>query len=143
MQPTTESGSVSKKRLWTGYILTALIALFLLFDSSVKILRLTPAMDANARLGYPPSVILPIGIAELICLILFIVPRTSIFGAILLTGYLGGATATQVRLEDPWFFFPIVIGMLAWGGLFLRDARLRPLILLSIDDVTKRKRPAS
>jgi len=143
MQPTTESGSVSKKRLWTGYILTALIALFLLFDSSVKILRLTPAMDANARLGYPPSVILPIGIAELICLILFIVPRTSIFGAILLTGYLGGATATQVRLEDPWFFFPIVIGMLAWGGLFLRDARLRPLILLSIDDVTKRERPAS
>jgi len=143
MQPTTESGSVSKKRLWTGYILTALIALFLLFDSSVKILRLTPAMDANAGLGYPPSVILPIGIAELICLILFIVPRTSIFGAILLTGYLGGATATQVRLEDPWFFFPIVIGMLAWGGLFLRDARLRPLILLSIDDVTKRKRPAS
>jgi hypothetical protein len=100
-------------------------------------------MDANAGLGYPPSVILPIGIAELICLILFIVPRTSIFGAILLTGYLGGATATQVRLEDPWFFFPIVIGMLAWGGLFLRDARLRPLILLSIDDVTKRKRPAS
>ena len=143
MQPTTESGSVSKKRLWTGYILTALIALFLLFDSIVKILRLTPAMDANAGLGYPPSVILPIGIAELICLILFIVPRTSIFGAILLTGYLGGATATQVRLEDPWFFFPIVIGMLAWGGLFLRDARLRPLILLSIDDVTKRKRPAS
>jgi len=143
MQPTTESGSVSKKRLWTGYILTALIALFLLFDSSVKILRLTPAMDANAGLGYPPSVILPIGIAELICLILFIVPRTSIFGAILLTGYLGGATATQVRLEDPWFFFPLVIGMLAWGGLFLRAARLRPLILLSIDDVTKRKRPAS
>ena len=143
MQPTTESGSVSKKRLWTGYILTALIALFLLFDSSVKILRLTPAMDANARLGYPPSVILPIGIAELTCLILFIVPRTSILGAVLLTGYLGGATATQVRLEDPWFFFPIVIGMLAWGGLFLRDARLRPLILLSIDDVTKRKRPAS
>jgi len=143
MQPTTESGSVSKKRLWTGYILTALIALFLLFDSSVKILRLTPAMDANAGLGYPPSVILPIGIAELICLILFIVPRTSILGAVLLTGYLGGATATQVRLEDPWFFFPIVIGMLAWGGLFLRDARLRPLILLSIDDVTKRKRPAS
>jgi len=87
-------------------------------------------MEANARLGYPASVILPIGIAELICLILFIVPRTSILGAILLTGYLGGATATQVRLEDPWFFFPIAIGILAWGGLFLRDARLRPLIPL-------------
>ena len=130
MQPTIQSASVPKKRLWTGYILTALIASFLLFDCSLKILRLTPAMEANARLGYPASVILPIGIAELICLILFIVPRTSILGAILLTGYLGGATATQVRLEDPWFFFPIAIGILAWGGLFLRDARLRPLIPL-------------
>jgi len=130
MQPTTQAASASKKWLWTGYILTALIALFLLFDCSVKILRLTTAMEANARLGYPASVILPIGIAELICLILFIVPRTSILGAILLTGYLGGATATQVRLEDPWFFFPIVIGILAWAGLFLRDARLRSLVPL-------------
>jgi len=130
MQPTTHSASVSKKRVWTGYILTALIALFLLFDCSLKILRLTPAVEANARLGYPARVILPIGIAELICLVLFIVPRTSILGAILLTGYLGGATATQVRLEDPWFFFPIVIGILAWAGLFLRDARLRSLVPL-------------
>jgi hypothetical protein len=130
MQPTTHSALVSKKRVWTGYILTALIALFLLFDCSLKILRLTPAMEANARLGYPARVILPIGVAELICLVLFIVPRTSILGAILLTGYLGGATATQVRLEDPWFVFPIVIGILAWGGLFLRDARLGPLIPL-------------
>jgi hypothetical protein len=126
MQPTTQSAS--KKGLWTGYILTALIVLFMLFDSGLKILRLAPAMDANARLGYPESVILPIGITELICVILFIIPRTSILGAILLTGYLGGATASQVRLQDPWFFFPIVIGILAWGGLFLRDPRLRPLI---------------
>jgi len=87
-------------------------------------------MEANARLGYPARVILPIGIAELICLILFIVPRTSILGAILLTGYLGGETATQVRLEDPWFFFPSAIGSVAFGALFLRDERLRLLIPL-------------
>src|SRR5215470_10705195 len=130
MQPTTQSASVPKKRPWTGYVLTALIASFLLFDCSLKILRLTPAIEANARLGYPANVILPIGIAELICLILFIVPRTSILGAILLTGYLGGATATQVRLEDPWFFFPVVIGVLVWGGLYLRDERLHALIPL-------------
>ena len=130
MLSTTQPASVSKKKLWTGYVLTAMIALFLLFDCSLKILKLAPAMEANARLGYSSRVILPIGIAELICLILFVVPRTSLLGAILLTGYLGGATATQVRLEDPWFFFPVVLGIVAWGGIFLRDARLRPLIPL-------------
>jgi len=130
MQSPIQTASVSKKRLWTGYILSALIVLFLLFDCSLKILRLAPAMEANARLGYPASVILPIGVTELICVIIFIIPRTSILGTILLTGYLGGATATQVRLEDPWFFFPVVIGVLVWGGLFLRDERLRALIPL-------------
>ncbi len=65
-------------------------------------------MEANARLGYPASTLLPIGIVELICVVLFVIPRTSILSAILLTGYLGGATATQVRLEDPWFFFPLL-----------------------------------
>src|SRR5882762_10132254 len=107
MQSATQTASASKKRLWAGRIICALVVLFLLFDCSLKILRLAPAMEANARLGYPASVILPIGITELICVILFIIPRTSILGTILLTGYLGGATATQVRLEDPWFFFPV------------------------------------
>src|SRR5258707_15220198 len=122
--------TVSKKSLWAGRIISAVIVLFLLFDGGVKVMRLAPAVDATVRLGYPARLLLAIGIAELTCAVLFVIPRTSILGAILLTGYLGGATATQVRLENPWFFFPIVIGVLVWGGLFLRDERLRALIPL-------------
>jgi hypothetical protein len=74
--------------------------------------------------------LLLVGIVELVCVVVYVIPRTSVLGAILLTGYLGGATATQVRLEDPWFFFPIGVGVLVWGGLSLRDDRLRALIPL-------------
>src|SRR5437870_4890306 len=114
MQPTAQPASVSKKKLWIGRFISVLVILFMLFDSGVKVMKLASAMEANARLGYPASTVLPIGIVELICVVLFVVPQTSILGAILLTGYLGGATATQVRLEDPWFFFPVVIGVLVW-----------------------------
>ena len=122
--------TVSKKKLWTGRIVSAVIVLFLLIDGGVKVMRLAPAVEATSRLGYPTRLLLAIGIAEVTCTILFAIPRTSILGAILLTGYLGGATATQVRLEDPWFFFPVVIGALVWAGLFLRDERLRELVPL-------------
>jgi len=116
--------------LWAGRIISALIVLFLLFDSGVKAMKLAPAVEATVRIGYPARLVFPIGIVELICVALFVIPRTSILGAILLTAYLGGATATQVRLGDPWFFFPVAIGVLVWGGLFLRDARVRALIPL-------------
>ncbi len=129
MQPTTQPALVSKQRIWTGRVISVLIILFLLFDSRAKVMKLAPAMEANARLGYPESTVLPLGVVELICVVFFAFPRTSILGAVLLTGYLGGATATQVRLQDPWFFFPVVIGVLVWGGLFLRNARLLTLIL--------------
>ena len=122
--------TVSKKKLWTGRIVSAVIVLFLLIDGGVKVMRLAPAVEATSRLGYPTRLLLAIGIAEVTCTILFAIPRTSILGAILLTGYLGGATATQVRLEDPWFFFPVVIGALVWLGLYLRDERLRELVPL-------------
>jgi hypothetical protein len=122
--------TVSKKSLWAGRIISALMVAFLLFDGGVKVMRLAPAVDATVRLGYPARLLLAIGIAELSCTILFAIPRTAILGAILVTGYLGGATATQVRLEDPWFFFPVVIGVLVWAGLYLRDERLRALIPL-------------
>ena len=125
-----QSVLLSKKVLWFGRILSALTVVFLLFDSGLKVMKLAPAVEATARLGYPASLVLPIGIAELICVVLFVIPRTSILGAILLTGYLGGATATQVRFREPWFFFPVVIGVLVWGGLFLREGRLRALIPL-------------
>ncbi|HYR79507.1 MAG TPA: DoxX family protein [Candidatus Dormibacteraeota bacterium] len=122
--------TVSKKSLWAGRIISAVIILFLIFDSSVKLMNLPDATEATVRLGYPARLLLAIGITEMICTILFVIPRTSILGAILLTGYFGGATATQVRLEDPWFFFPIVIGVLVWLGLYLRDQRLRELVPL-------------
>jgi hypothetical protein len=117
-------------RLWAGRIISALFVLFLLFDSVIKVMRLAPAIEGTARLGYPKSQVLSIGIVELVCVVLYMIPRSSILGAILLTGYLGGATATQVRLEDPWFVFPIAVGVLIWGGLFLREDRLRGLIPL-------------
>jgi DoxX-like protein len=122
--------TVSKKSLWAGRIISAVIILFLAFDSSVKLMNLPGAAEATVRIGYPARLLLAIGIAELSCVVLLVIPRTSILGAILLTGYLGGATATQVRLEDPWFFFPVAIGVLVWAGLYLRDERLRALVPL-------------
>jgi hypothetical protein len=106
------------------------MALFLLFDGGMKALKLAPAVEGTVRLGYPVSLVFAIGIVDLICVAAYAVPRTSILGAILLTGYLGGAIATQVRMRDPWFLFPVVIGLLLWAGLFLRDVRLRALIPL-------------
>src|SRR5262250_3245842 len=117
-------------RLWTGRIVGAWIVVFLVWDGAMKLLKLNMAVEGTVRVGYPARLVAVIGLVELICVVSYALPRTSIVGAILLTGYLGGATATQVRLEDPWFFFPIAIGILAWGVLFLRDARLRPLIPL-------------
>jgi len=124
------SETVSKKSLWAGRIISGWMVAFLLFDGGVKVIRLPSAVEATVRLGYPARLLPSLGITELTCVVLYVIPRTSILGAILLTGYLGGATATQVRLEDPWFFFPIVIGALVWGGLYLRDERLRALIRL-------------
>ena len=92
----TQTAPVSKKMLWAGRIISALAALFLLFDSVIKVMKLAPAVEGTARLGYPASLVRPIGIAELICVLLFVIPRTSILGAILLTGYLGGAIASHV-----------------------------------------------
>lgn len=130
MQSVTQTAPVSKKGLWAGRIISALIVLFLIPDTFVKLIRLAPAVEGTARLGYPTSLVLPIGIAELLCVVLFVIPRTSILGAILLTAYMGGAVATQVRLENPWFFFSVVFGVLVWLGLVLRDERLRAFLPL-------------
>jgi DoxX-like family len=119
----------SKKMLWAGRSVSALVVLFLLFDSLVKLMQLSLAVEPTIRLGYPESLVLGIGMVELVCLVVYAIPPTSILGAILLTGYLGGATATHVRIGDP-FFFPIVVGVLVWLGLFLRDNRLRALLPL-------------
>ena|SRR5882672_7745943 len=122
---------ISRKRLWAGRIVSGLAVLFLLFDSLIKVVKLAPAVEGTTALGYPATAVRDIGIIELICPILYVVPRTSVFGAILLTGYLGGAIATHVRVGSPLLthtLFPIYVALLIWGGLFLRDDRLRVLI---------------
>jgi len=121
--------SVSRRRI--GRVLTALPVLFLLFDTALKIGNTAPALAAMPQLGYPLELTLPIGLIELFCLILYVVPRTSVIGAILFTGYLCGAIATHLRVGNPLFshiLFPIYIAALLWGGLYLRDARVRALL---------------
>jgi DoxX-like family len=115
-------------RLWTGRIVGAWIVLFLVVDGVMKLLKMNASIEGTVRLGYPAHLVMAIGIAELACVAAYVFPRTSILGAILLTGYLGGATATQVRLEDPWFLLPVAVAVLAWGALWLRDPELSRLL---------------
>jgi hypothetical protein len=119
----------SKKMVWTGRVISALVILFLLVDSGGKVARFAPYLEGTVKVGYPASLVVPIGIVLLICTVVYAIPHTSVLGAILLTGYLGGATATHVRVSQP-FWFPIMMGVLAWAGLFLREERLRALIPL-------------
>jgi hypothetical protein len=121
------------KTLWGGRILSALSVLFLLFDAGGHLVVPSAVVEAFNRLGYPTSLSRALGIIELVCLVAYVIPRTAILGAILLTGYLGGAVATHLRVRDPVFdtFFPIIFGVLAWAGLYLRDPRLRILIPLA------------
>ena len=130
MQTTTTAPTMAKPARWAGYTLSALATAFLTFDSVIKVLQLAPAVEATTQLGYPVSVIFGLGLVQLVCLALTLVPRTAVFGAILLTGYLGGAIATHVRAGSPLFslLFPAIVGALVWGGLWLRDPQLRALI---------------
>ena len=114
-----------------GMVLTTLAALFLTFDTVLKVLKLGPAVEGTVALGYPLDSVRVIGIVELVCLVLYLVPRTSVLGALLLTGYLGGAIATHVRIGNPLFthiLFPVYVALFVWGGLFLRDPRLAELL---------------
>ncbi|HKD02312.1 MAG TPA: DoxX family protein [Terriglobales bacterium] len=114
--------------VWAGCILSVLVTLFLLFDCSIKIARARAAVDGTVQLGYPQHLVAPIGLALLVCVILYLIPRTAVLGAILMTRYLGGATATMVRVEHPWLLFPAGVGVLAWLGLYLRDEGLRAVV---------------
>jgi len=122
--------ATSIKRLWAGRIVTGLAALFMLVDGIMKIVKPAAVLDANAKLGYPVATLSGIGLALITCTVIYVIPRTSIFGAILLTGYLGGAVASQVRAGSSWFelVFPILFAVLVWGGLWLRDHRLRSIL---------------
>ena len=130
MQPNTQT--VSKTRLWTGRILSGFSILFLLMDGIMKLFKPEFVVDATVNLGYQENVIVPIGIVLTVCTLLYVIPRTAILGAILLTGYLGGAVATHVRISAGLFpvAFAITFGVLIWGGLWLRDERVRALIPL-------------
>ena len=115
----------------TGYVLTGLVTLFLLFDSGGKLLRLRQMVEGTVALGYPDSAVRVIGAILLACLILYLIPRTAVLGGILLTGYLGGAVASNLRVGNPLIsntLFPIYVGALIWGSLFLREDRLRALV---------------
>jgi hypothetical protein len=127
----TQTVSITGKSLWTGRVLSGLATLFLLFDSVIKLTRLPPAVEGTVQLGYPDGTVFGIGLALLVCTAVYIVPRTSILGAVLLTGYLGGAVASHVRVGNPLFthtLSPIYAAALVWGGLYLRSPRLRALV---------------
>ncbi len=121
------------KTRWAARILIALSVLFLLFDAAGHLMAPAAVVEAFNRLGYPLSLSPALAIVELVCLVAYVIPRTAILGAILLTGYLGGAVATHLRVRDPLFdtLFPIIFGVMVWAGLYLRDHRLRALIPLS------------
>ena len=132
MRSEIQPAPVSKKRLWAGRIISGLPALFLLLDAIMKLVKPAPIVEGTVRLGYSENVIIPLGIVLLLCTVLYLIPRTSVLGAILLTGYLGGAVATHVRVYEGLFsiVFPIIFGVLIWLGLYLRDDRLSALVPL-------------
>ena len=124
--------SISSKRLWAGRIMSGLPTLFLLVDGGMKLFKPPVVLEATKQLGYPESAIVGIGLLLLVSTLLYLVPRTSILGAVLLTGYLGGAVATQVRVGAPLFniIFPVILGVLLWAGLWLRDRHVREMLPL-------------
>jgi DoxX-like family len=119
-----------RRSIWLGRILTGLTGLFMLLDGIMKIAKPPQVLQANVRLAYPVSALSEIGVALIACTLIYLIPRTSILGAILLTGYLGGAVASNVRAGSGWFetIFPILFAVLIWYGIFLRDRRLQNLL---------------
>src|SRR5258708_27206728 len=133
MPTDSQTPTGSKTMFWAGWTMSGLVVLFLLFDGASKLMLIAPVVEATTKIGYPVNVVRPIGIIGLVCAALYAVPRTAPLGAILLTGLLGGAIASKMRIEEPLFshvLFGVYVGILAWGGLYLRDGRLRTLIPL-------------
>lgn len=127
----TLTRSIPRRRPWPGIIISGLPVLFLLMDALGKFIKPDAVVQGTVELGYSERVILPLGIVLLVSTVLYVIPKSSVLGAILLTGYLGGAVATHVRIGNPLFthvLFPVYLGVLLWLGLYLRDARLRVLV---------------
>lgn len=132
MMETTEAITFSRRAIWAGRLVSGFVVLFLLMDGIMKLFKPEIVVTSTVELGYQESVIVPLGILLTATTILYILPRTAFFGAILLTGYLGGAVATHIRVGAEGFpiVFPVIIGSLLWLGLYLRDERLRALVPL-------------
>jgi hypothetical protein len=128
MQSVTQAAPASKKMLWAGRIISALPVLALLMSGVMKLMKPEPVVKGLADLGWDASLAVGLGILELACTVIYMIPQTAVLGAILLTGYLGGATATHVRISDPSFFGPVILGVVVWIGIYLRDARLRAVV---------------
>ena len=127
---TPESTSVSRGRMWASWIITGVVTALLLLDVAVKFAQPAAVLAGFARSGWPIQLSSTLGVILLVCTVLWLIPRTAVLGAILLTGYLGGAVASNLRLESPLFsntLFPVYFGVLIWGALWLRDARIREL----------------
>jgi hypothetical protein len=127
--PTSHAGS--NRMLWTGRVLSGIAVAFLIFDSAGKLLQVQPVIEGTRQLGYPEDVVFGLGVTLLSCVLAYVIPRTSVLGAVMLTGYLGGAVATHVRVGSPiltHILFPAYVAALLWGGLMLRDARLRAFV---------------
>ena len=127
--PSLSDQRVSKGALWTGRVLSALPVLMMVAGAVFSFVKPEEAREGMVKHGYAEHHFMPILIVELCCVLLYVVPQTAVLGAILLTGYLGGATATHVRVSEPWFI-PVVVGIVVWLGLYLRDPRLRALVPL-------------
>jgi len=128
MQLANQNVVPSKTRLWAGRIVSAIPILLLLFSGVMKLMKPAPVLQGFAHYGYPESLIVPIGLLEIACTVIYAIPRTSVLGAILVTAYMGGATATNVRVHDPAFIMTTLLGVVAWVGLYLRDQRLGALV---------------
>ena len=129
--PVLTGRGTTKRELWSGRALSSLAVLFLVFDSIGKLLQVQPVIDGTLQLGYPRDVVFSLGVILLSCVVAYVVPRTAVLGALLLTAYLGGAVATHVRVENPLFthvLFPTYLAAFLWGGLILRDPRLRAFL---------------
>jgi hypothetical protein len=130
MQTAVQSAPIPSWRLWTGRVLTTLVVLLLLMGSVMSLMKVPQAVEGFKKYGYPEGSLLWIGVAELACALLYAIPRTAVLGAMLLTGYLGGAVATHVHAGEPNFWIPIVVGIIAWAALYLREPRLHSLVPL-------------
>jgi hypothetical protein len=116
---------------WAGFILSGLVVLFMLMDATMKLMRLAVVLETTEQIGWPAGSVVPLGVVLLFCTALYALPQTSVLGAILLTGYLGGTVATHARIGSPIFshvLFGAYLGLMLWGGLYLRDDRVRALM---------------